>query len=245
MLSTSVQRTKQFARHCLSWRPYSELHFSQEGEDLLLKRIFGDQRDGFYVDVGAHHPQRFSNTYWAYQLGWSGLNIDAAPGFTEPFNKARPRDINISRCITETVGPVEFFIFRETALNTSNVKRSSQVHGWTGEIAEIVTVRGEPLGKILHEYVPKSVATIDFMSIDIEGAEMSALRSNDWEAFKPRVLILEALGHTLMDLDSSLAVQFAQSLGFTPVAMLYHSVVLVSDISLLEEHWSANQRIEG
>ena len=244
LLRTSLQRTKQFARHCLSWRPYSQLHYSQEGEDLLLQRVFQGQQNGFYVDVGAHHPQRFSNTYWAYQLGWSGLNIDAAPGFTKQFNKSRPRDISVERCIAETAGPVDFFVFPEAALNTTSLNRSSQVHGWTGETAKIVTVQGETLGKLLHEHVPKNVATIDFMSIDIEGREMAALRSNDWDAFKPRVLILEALGRTLLDLDSSPEVQFVQSMGFTPVAMLYHSVVFVSDKSLLDYHWSAEQRIE-
>ncbi|MBT4660564.1 MAG: hypothetical protein HOG73_06280 [Candidatus Marinimicrobia bacterium] len=39
-------------------------YYSQEGEDILLNRIFGKQRDGFYVDVGSHHPRRFSNTHY-------------------------------------------------------------------------------------------------------------------------------------------------------------------------------------
>lgn len=107
-----------------------------------------------------------------------------------------------------------------------------------------MTVQGEPLGKLLHEHLPKDVATIDFMSIDIEGGEMAALRSNDWDAFKPRVLILEALDRTLLDLDSSPEVQLVKSLGFTPVAMLYHSVVFVSDKGLLEEHWPLAQRVK-
>ena len=144
----------------------------------------------------------------------------------------------------ETAGPVDFYVFSEAALNTSSAPRSSLVHGWTGETAEVVTVQGEPLGKLLHEHVPKNVAALDFMSIDIEGSEMAALRSNDWEKFRPRVLILEALGRTLMDLDSSPEVQFVRSMGFTPVSMLYNSVVFVSDKSLLEEHWSAEHRGE-
>ena len=69
--------------------------YSQEGEDLLLRRIFEHQKIGFYVDVGAHHPFRFSNTYLLYKRGWRGINIDAMPGSMRLFRKFRPRDTNI------------------------------------------------------------------------------------------------------------------------------------------------------
>ncbi|MEA2065142.1 MAG: SAM-dependent methyltransferase, partial [Patescibacteria group bacterium] len=41
---------------------FASLSYSQEGEDMILKRIFESQKNGFYIDVGAHHPKRFSNT---------------------------------------------------------------------------------------------------------------------------------------------------------------------------------------
>ena len=69
--------------------------YSQEGEDLLLRRIFEHQKNGFYVDVGAHHPFRFSNTYLLYKCGWRGINIDAMPGSMRLFRRFRARDINI------------------------------------------------------------------------------------------------------------------------------------------------------
>ena len=53
--------------------------YSQEGEDMVLSRIFSDKNKGFYVDVGAHHPIRFSNTYKFYKLGWHGINIEPNP----------------------------------------------------------------------------------------------------------------------------------------------------------------------
>jgi|GEM_PF-6495962 len=48
---------------------FHSLSFSQEGEDAILWRIFERQTIGFYVDIGAHHPQRFSNTYRFYLRG--------------------------------------------------------------------------------------------------------------------------------------------------------------------------------
>ena len=64
--------------------------YSQEGEDILLSRIFRNQKKGFYVDIGAHHPTRFSNTYYFYKLGWRGINIDAIPqasDYQDPIEK--------------------------------------------------------------------------------------------------------------------------------------------------------------
>ena len=75
--------------------------FAQEGEDrvlfsLLFKLHGGKHIDnGFYVDVGAHHPYYLSNTYIFYRQGWRGLNIDAMPGSMALFEKNRPRDINL------------------------------------------------------------------------------------------------------------------------------------------------------
>lgn len=58
-------------------------------------KSFRKKKIGFYVDVGAHHPMRFSNTYFFYRMGWSGINIDAMPGSMKEFKKYRRRDINL------------------------------------------------------------------------------------------------------------------------------------------------------
>ena len=72
---------------------FSLKSYSQEGEDMILRRLFEKQKTGFYVDVGAHHPKRFSNTFFFYKKGWSGINIDAMPNSMRLFDKIRPRDI--------------------------------------------------------------------------------------------------------------------------------------------------------
>jgi len=73
---------------------YSIKIYSQDGEDIILKEFFSGKEKGFYVDIGAHHPLRLSNTYLFYKKGWSGINIDAMPGSMKIFNKKRRRDIN-------------------------------------------------------------------------------------------------------------------------------------------------------
>ena len=80
---------------------HSRRAYSQEGEDLILHRVFENQNTGFYVDVGAHHPVRFSNTYFFYLRGWSGINIDAAPGSIRKFAWKRRRDLNLEAALTD------------------------------------------------------------------------------------------------------------------------------------------------
>ena len=72
-----------------------DVFYSQQGEDIILHRMFEWQEQGFYIDVGAHHPTRFSNTYKFYKRGWTGINVDAMPGSMTAFNRLRPKDINI------------------------------------------------------------------------------------------------------------------------------------------------------
>src|SRR5688500_1685041 len=71
---------------------HAELSYALEGEDMVLRRLFEGKTRGFYVDVGAHHPRRFSNTYYFYRRARRGINIDAAPGSMEAFNRDRSRD---------------------------------------------------------------------------------------------------------------------------------------------------------
>ncbi|MEA5463494.1 FkbM family methyltransferase [Leptothoe sp. PORK10 BA2] len=97
---------------------YHNLSFSQEGEDRVLHRIFEGKKKGFYIDVGAYHPQRFSNTYLFYLSGWKGINIDASPENIKRFTNLRPRDINLSIAISDTCQELTFYTYKESALNT-------------------------------------------------------------------------------------------------------------------------------
>src|SRR4051812_39740676 len=82
------------------WRPmYGRRWYSQEGEDILLSKLLHDVSRGSFVDVGCHHPQRFSNTYHFYRRGWRGINIDPLPGTRRRFAWARPGDVTLEVAI--------------------------------------------------------------------------------------------------------------------------------------------------
>ena len=86
----------------LIWDRERQASYSQEGEDRILQRLFENQTPGFYVDIGAHHPRRFSNTYIFYKQGWRGINVDATPGSMFLFRVFRKRDINLEIAVDAT-----------------------------------------------------------------------------------------------------------------------------------------------
>ena len=56
------------------------LSYSQQAEDLSIQRYFGEEKmNGFFVDVGAFDPIKYSNTYLFYKKGWRGINIEPNP----------------------------------------------------------------------------------------------------------------------------------------------------------------------
>jgi FkbM family methyltransferase len=173
---------------------YHEISFSQEGEDRILQRIFENQEKGFYVDIGAHHPQRFSNTYLFYLKGWRGVNIDAMPGSMDEFKHLRPLDINLEFAISNSNQSLIYYQFNEPALNGFSEEISKQRDGIRGEYfitgtKEIQTYR---LSEVLDKYLP-SEQVIDFMSIDVEGLDLEVLQSNDWCKYRPKLVLVEDL----------------------------------------------------
>ncbi len=89
-IPSKLKKVLKFSRDLFQWDSYYQKSWSQEGEDLILYRFFDGKQNGFYVDVGAHHPFRFSNTYRFYRMGWHGINIDASPSTSTLKDLTRP-----------------------------------------------------------------------------------------------------------------------------------------------------------
>jgi len=200
------------------------ISYSQNGEDLSINRIFENVQDGFYVDIGAHHPMRFSNTYLFYQKGWSGINIDAQPGSMRLFKKMRPRDINIEVGVGTSSEEMLFYQFNESALNTFNLlEANSKVsEKYMHNEGRLVKIRR--LDSILKESMPQE-KEIDFMSIDVEGNELDILLSNDWDLFRPKYLLVEVLRSDLSEVLKNSSTLFLNEVGYIPTAKVFDTVI--------------------
>jgi FkbM family methyltransferase len=196
--------------------------YAQDGEDLILDRLLDGQRTGFYVDVGAHHPRRFSNTFLFYRRGWSGINIDAEPGSMRPFRQHRPRDINIECGVAASAGRLPYFRFNEPALNTFDEREAQLKNRPPYHLVERVDVAVRRLDDLLTEHLPAG-QTIDFLTIDVEGKDREVLESNDWSRFRPRFILAETLRTDMLQLAACPVVQLLAGQGYKPVAKAYNT----------------------
>lgn len=205
---------------------YALKSYSQEGEDMILRRIFENQKTGFYVDVGAHHPARFSNTNYFYKRGWRGLNIDAMPGSMAKFKKYRVRDISIEAAISANEKEMVYYIFNEPALNGFSEKMSLERDANSSKfrIKRKVQIKTRRLESILDEVLPAG-QHIDFMSIDVEGLDFDVLKSNNWNKYKPDVILVEVLGQSIESLVDSNITRYLNNIGYYMFSKAVQTVI--------------------
>lgn len=216
------------------WDEWSTRSWSQEGEDMVLRRIFESRRTGFYVDVGAHHPKRFSNTYYFYRKGWRGINIDAMPGSMALFKKFRPRDTNLEIGIGQQEGQLNYYVFNEPALNSfsDELSREREVANNQYRIEKTVKVNVLPLRDVLKRHLNQS--DIDFLSVDVEGLDLEVLRSNDWSHYRPRYVLAEALNSSLHTLDADPLAKYMSEQGYIVFAKQVNTVFFRDTLQVLK-----------
>ena len=220
LLKNILRRYRDF----LTWDPWVNRSWSQEGEDMILRRLFEKKKTGFYIDVGAHHPKRFSNTYFFYRMGWNGINIDAMPGSMKEFEKYRSRDINIELGVAKQEGILNYYIFNDPALNTFSAslveKRKSSENNYY--VKKIIKIKVKPL----HEIFACNLngQKIDFLNIDVEGFDLNVLQSNNWSKYRPRFVLAEILGGRLHNIDKQELVQFMRKQGYEVHTKLMRTV---------------------
>ena len=107
------------------------------------------------------------------------------------------RDINLEIGIGEKESILTYYIFNEPALNTFDTNLSKQRNGKGGYyIVKELPIKVYPLSKIIKEYIPKE-QEIDFLTIDVEGKDFEVLKSNDWDRYRPKVVLVEISNSSL------------------------------------------------
>ena len=206
--------------HTVSW--------SHAGEDISLDHYLKHRKCGSYIDVGAHHPDRNSNTRQLYQRGWRGVNIDANEDLISNFFVKRPEDKNICAAVGSK-SDYELYLFDELLVTTTNKEHRDFEINRGRKVTSKRTVNGMTLRNILDRYFPTSRLTL--LTIDIEGADCDALHSISFETLDsnrfPEYLLLE----TAPPVSESLtfpAVKLAQSVGYVPALILPMATLLIA-----------------
>lgn len=161
-------------------------YFSQSGQDWFLDdRVFRGERNGVFVEVGAYDGLVHSNTaFFEFERGWDGLLIEASPQLAASARRNRK-----AACVERIVGArdaeVEFIEVLEGYTAMSGVLASydpmllQQVRAHPDHRERILRLQARPLGEILDE---AGIAAVDYVSLDLEGAEIGVVESFpfDW-----------------------------------------------------------------
>ena len=165
-----------------------EPRWSQGFEELLILDFFAGRRDGVFLDVGCARPRRDSTTYALEdEFGWRGVGIDVMHRFRKPWETTRKR----SRFVRAAVSDKDGEILTLHIAGPFATLEGELVEGYTerGQ-GRTVQVKTATLNSIL---ASQEIESIDFLSIDIEGAELAALRGFDIERFAPALAAVETI----------------------------------------------------
>ena len=164
------------------------LSYAQNAEDVILHRVLTEP-SGFYLDVGACHPVIDSITYAFYRRGWRGINVEPDPSMHTRLEAVRPRDINLQGAVSQHSGEATFYRCpRHLPLSTMNPKVASELKE-SGVPIQQESIEVTTLSHIFSEHAPEQV---DFLKVDVEGHEHEVLLGNDWERFRPIIVVVEA-----------------------------------------------------
>ena len=174
------------------------ISYAQNFEDLVLNRVFHNVLVGRYIDVGAYDPVLDSVTKHFYDRGWSGVNVEPVKRFHAKFVKDRYRDWNINAVLGPAPGSVEFNEWGDSGLSTYRETFDPRVVSKLGFAKTTHTVQMTTLADVTRQL---SGDDVQFLKIDVEGAERDVLLGGEWRSFRPRVVVLEAIKPKLPGCD--------------------------------------------
>ena len=158
--------------------------FSQFGEDLLLWEYFRKRPQGFFVEVGANHPTKYSQTWLFERQGWKGILVEPLAAKSDLLRRERPG----SRVFQAAMGAPEQRGRARFSVAAGDDMLSGLMMNDGVDIEAVEEVEVKTLDDVLAEAGnPK----LDLVSIDVEGVELQVLRGFDLERHRPAVLLIE------------------------------------------------------
>ena len=162
--------------------------YSMDKEDLEVINYFENKNNGFYVDVGCYHPLHRNNTYLLFKKNWSGINIDVSSFSIDLFNFMRPNDLNYNFAVSNSNGLMKYFFQKNLSqLSTTDKEQARRV--FQGKIKEKF-IKSFTLDSIL-EKDRFSNSKIDFLNIDVEGADFKVIEGLSFEKYQPELICIE------------------------------------------------------
>ena len=182
--------------------------WSQDGEDIVLPELIATP---FFVDIGAHHPFRFSVTKKLTDEGWSGINIDFYSDFTNDFQRFRANQTNIKAILDTQKREIELFEYEDRALNTISHDRKLALEK-QGHVSKSKRIISSSTFSEIYERQPHR-GPIGLLSIDCEGSDFDILRTIPLKELIVENVLIE-IQADIKNLEQNQVVQYLKPQGY-------------------------------
>ena len=165
--------------------------YAQRFEDLHLMRCLGTGSAGFYIDIGSGHPVYDNVSFAFYLRGWRGITVEPNPWLARLSRAVRRRDRHIEALVGAAAGEATFYLVHDYhGLSTMIEGHARAAQTQFGKASEAITVPVTTLRELCERHAPPA---FDFLKVDVEGAEQDVLLNGDWQRYRPKVVVVEAL----------------------------------------------------
>jgi FkbM family methyltransferase len=205
---------------------------SQCGQDEFLeKNIFKGYKNGFYVDIGAHDGLTINNTiYFSKYNNWKGINVEAIKEVYDKLVENRPTDININCAICNKDGEAEFITNKgytemisglKDNYDPRHVRRLDNELRTNGGTSETIIVQTKKLQTIFNEH---NVTHVNYLSIDVEGAEFDVIKSIDFDS-----VFIDVIGFENNYYDSSVPIiKYLEEKNYRILEVVGHDIFMIN-----------------
>lgn len=191
---------------------------SQHGQDIWVLEQLNYKINGYFVDVGAGQPWELSNTWLLEtQYAWSGICIEGKQKFFDLLIKERK-----CTCVNTYVNHNT----NETYINFTKGKGYGDYLDGYGKIQSKGKQKIKPrlLPDILIEHNTPKI--IDYLSIDIEGAELNVLKTIDYNKYTFRTITVENnSGKRTIDFLQTKGYKFVEKIGEDDYGFIYNEQI--------------------
>jgi len=198
------------------------ISFAKSGEDMQLKKLINNNTPGVYLDVGCWDPVKASNTYYFSLRNWKGICIDPNPELGELYKKIRPNDIFINKGVSDKPDSKGMTYFMLGGNSDSSMNTFDQSFLEKGnlmkDVKKTINIPIVRLDTIISEHY-LSNERLDFFDIDVEGHDLNVLKSNNWELYRPKIVMIETNLNLIKDISSEIT-QYLESVNYSLVGKM-------------------------
>lgn len=218
--------------------------YASYGEDALfngvLKRLsWVMQKDLFqkntYIDIGAFHPVKESNTYFLYKKGWYGTLIEPNSYMNVLTHEIRPHDMLLNYAVDVEEGQKTFYMFGniDSSNTLSEEFAAKKQYSQGTNISWTVIVPTKTINQIITQHIDYFQSAPFFMNIDIEGLDFDVIKTYSHDIRIPFIIIED---DSMKPFNDSPIRQHMESIHYYPIATTFLTSIYIDAKSKYYPH---------